>query len=173
MGPARIGRKPYCVGRRDGSGAPDATTATARYRPMAAASGERSWSSQQGCTCAPPYSGPCRADNAIVRQGCQFRRPTAHKAASSFVAPAGKPVQMPAVRALLEWLAQRFSQRASLSPKGKARVPHGLQSLLAGPPQGRVAARSQVYAGCGNLPALRSDGGRAGWIPHPVSLSSM
>jgi len=166
MGPTRIGRKPYCVGRRDGSGAPDATTATARYRPWLPQAGKDRGQANKAVPVHPHIPAPAGPTMRL------FAKAASHKAASSFVAPAGKPVQMPAVRALLEWLAQRFSQRASLSPKGKARVPHGLQSLLAGPPQGRVAARSQVYAGCGNLPALRSDGGRAGWIPDPVSLSS-
>ena len=69
--------------------------------------------------------------------------------------------------------------KSDISDLGQLRLPELGRARVR---VGRVAARSQVYAGCVNLPALRSDGGRVGkpqptlalkvpHEPHPARLA--
>src|SRR6516225_4488428 len=69
--------------------------------------------------------------------------------------------------------------KSDISDLGQLRLPELGRARVR---VGRVAARSQVYGGCVNLPALRSDGGRVGkpqptlalkvpHEPHPARLA--
>ena len=77
MGPARIGRKPYCVGRQAGLPAADARAATARYRPWLPQAGKDRGQANKAVPVHPQIPAAAQPSVRLFvktasLQGCQF-----------------------------------------------------------------------------------------------------